>query len=198
MTVGSRGRGVVRAHKPYKKRAPSTREAEFRRLLQETEYSTTECFRKSGYSAPPCQHYWMIAAEYRQSIDSIRWIDLATGEIRPLRVCTLTCAAEKVGLSKKTIARRILEGLVVPARVPSMAHAHNLSSADLVTLAKIGKKHGGHRVVTESDVHRIRSLAKTKTHGQIAKDYNVSRRQISRIVSGERWGWLKAKKGRAA
>lgn len=45
--------------------------------------------------------------------------------------------------------------------------------------------------LTEIDVLKIRSLAQSLTHEEIAKQTKVSRTQVSRIIRRERWGWLK-------
>ncbi len=49
----------------------------------------------------------------------------------------------------------------------------------------------GHAQLTADDVRRIRLLAELgRTKRLIANEFGVNRRQISRIIHKERWGWL--------
>ncbi len=49
----------------------------------------------------------------------------------------------------------------------------------------------GHAKLTESDIPRIRTLAKLGTNNtQLAKRFGVSRKAIAQVVSGKTWAWL--------
>jgi len=44
--------------------------------------------------------------------------------------------------------------------------------------------------LTEADAIEIRSLSRSKTGKELAAQFMVSQTTISRVISGERWGWL--------
>lgn len=45
-------------------------------------------------------------------------------------------------------------------------------------------------VLSEEQVLAIRRLAATKTHKEIAGEFEISRQHVTSIVGGKRWGWL--------
>jgi hypothetical protein len=48
----------------------------------------------------------------------------------------------------------------------------------------------GQSKLTDSDILRIRTLASVHSQVELATMFDVGRDHISRILSGERWGWL--------
>lgn len=160
----------------------------FRSLLVTTDLPISEC--RQVANVYNCAEYREIISESRKRIGRGRWLNLKTGEVRPPNVCTSFCAAEKTGLSRKTITRRIKEGLIDPVDYAGHRQGYNFSPLDIFTLKRFGRKvrTHGNAVVTVADVPAIRRMAKFMFHRDIGYIYGVSRRQISRIVTGERWG----------
>ncbi len=163
---------------------PAELVAEFRRQLQETEMSASEIARRLGIKTG--RGDWKIVKECRRYVASGMWVDRATGELRPRGLCTTACAVAKTGLSEKTIQRRMNEGVVPRRFAKSDRRIHRFSNAAIKRLKRRVQRSGS--TLTRDDIRTIRRRAINETHGQIAKDYGITRRQISRIVSGERWG----------
>ncbi len=169
-------------------KVPEKRLQKLRRLLLETDYSIEECLRRAGCMRGKYGSVEPIIASCRRSVGNGRWVDRTTGELRPRQWCTETCAALKIGLSVRTVRRRIAEGLIQPATAPSHTRIHTFDEKDIQALRAIGRKKPGTSTLSPEDVTAIRELAAHGlTHAAIAERYPVSRRQISRIVSGERW-----------
>lgn len=53
----------------------------------------------------------------------------------------------------------------------------------------------GSAKLTEDQVLQIRRLDGQFSHAEIAVQFGVARQTISKIISGDRWAWLKAKRG---
>ncbi len=167
---------------------PSRRLMRFAQLLRDTDLSAQECGRRSGIGFCFTGRPYRIVREYRRYIGAGRWVDRKTGKVRP-EICTIACAMEKTGLSVKTIRRRTAAQVIAKHTGRSHATLQIFSASDIRTLQKIGlhppDKHG---ILTRKDVKEIRRRARQgETHTRIALDYPVTRRQISRIVTGERW-----------
>lgn len=161
--------------------------AEFRRLLLTTEYSRQECIRLSGIrdGSLACQ----ISKECRRHIGPGRWVNRQTGQVCP-DICTTTCAAEKIGVTKRTINRRVAAGEIKERRAVSYKTLRIFDDVDIGKLQKIGRKKTGSSTLTESEVRQVKRLhADGWSSRQIAThlDHRVSDRQIRRIIQGTRW-----------
>ena len=170
-------------------RIPQPMLDEFRRLLLETNHSIMWCAHHSGLHSRGGGIVGRIVKECRRHVRYGQWVNRKTGKLCPEVLCTSICAAEKTGLSARTVRRRIKEGDVRVARAVS-APVFAFTEKAIATLNKIGNKCIGNKwsaALSASDVRTIKRRAKQETHTAIAKDYPVSRRQISRIVDGTRW-----------
>lgn len=184
------GRGGMgeRRRKRRKRRwwkMPADIERELRRLLHETELPATECRAIVGLSSGSARG---VIKECRRYIGQGQWIDVKTGKVKPA-ICTAQCASKKTGLSVRTLGRRIATGIINDDRAVSHLTVRVFSEADIERLNEYGKHPGDNKgVLTREDVRLIREAAALGiSHTEIATYYPVSCRQISRVVSGERW-----------
>lgn len=53
-----------------------------------------------------------------------------------------------------------------------------------------GERQGCHKL-TESDVREMRTLFASMTNTELARQFNVSRRAVRRVRTGEYWSWFK-------
>jgi hypothetical protein len=169
---------------------------EFRRLLLETDLPAAKCAKRVGILPGGSLKALAIVKDCRRYIGPGQWVNRKTGKLCP-EICTTLCAAEKTGLSRKTVWRRATEqGFVPERRATSNAHMLVFTDEDIKTIKALGKYPKDRcSVLSREDVEAIRELA---AHGHIASEiaerYPVSVRQINRIIRGDRW---KKKEGAA-
>jgi len=73
-----------------------------------------------------------------------------------------------------------------------VTHSENVLHAFRTGLCISRKGEENHQsVLTEDNVHEIRSLLSTDTHKSIGRRFGVSRSAITDISIGRSWGWLK-------
>lgn len=170
--------------------------AEFERLIRDTELSISECARRAGIHPASAttggqNNLRRLVSRHRDYVDNVHWYD-RSGNLHPAE-CGTACAAEKAGLSVKTVQRRIREGLVVPKPSKTGRPMHRFDPADVVTLARKGRKLSGAEQglfakVTAEDVRAIRQAkAGGISSKKLAVRYGVTVRQINRICARQRW-----------
>ncbi len=170
-------------------KTPAAKLEEFEILIRETNYSAAKCAELIGINGKTAAAQ-RIVKQYRRYFNRGRvgrWIDLRTDELRPA-ICDKHCAVEKTGLSAKTITRRISQGLIPQRRAVSHKQILVFLPSDIQRLKKIGRlKNQSNAILAPNDVRAIRQLAADGlTHNAIQDRYpEVTRRQISRIVSGQ-------------
>lgn len=161
--------------------------AEFERLLLETDFSIDECERRAGIKHG--SNADEVVKKTRRLIGGGRWVNRVTGKVHPAD-CTLQCAAIKTGLSTRTIKRRVREGLVRAAQLPSNKGMQSFTDAAITKLKEQGRKPIGPKdtVIKPEDVFTIRRLRENGIPSRkIAEMFHVSQRHINRVLSGERW-----------
>lgn len=170
-------------------RTPQAKLDEFERLIRETDLSAEECAGKAGITTGRTGTPRVIVKKHRRYIGNGRWVDCNTGKVRP-EICTAACAAEKTGLSLRTISRRKAAQFIGNRKSTSHALLTIFTEDDIAMLNAIGRwAPDAWGKLNRDHVEDIRQRAQAgEMHSAIAQDYPVSRRQISRIVSGERWG----------
>jgi hypothetical protein len=158
---------------------------EFERLIRDTDLPARECARQSGMGE---YVHIDIVHKYRRYIGNGRWVDRLTGKVRP-ELCTMACAVKKTGLSARSIRRRIKSGVIEPNHPTSHKYIYAFDEHTIEEIKALGRNPStSWSVLSVDDVNEIRDrAAQGETHVSIAKDFPVSRRQISRIINGTRW-----------
>jgi DNA-binding transcriptional MerR regulator len=169
-------------------RVPEARLQELRRLLLETYLPIEACLQRAGIPSRG-NNADRVIKECRRHVRHGQWMNRVTGKLCPPDVCTAACAADKTGLSEKTIRRHVERGFVQPGNTPSNQALKVFSEDDVALLAEIGRLKPGTSVLSAEDVAAIRKLAAAgRTARDIRKRYPVvTLKQIRRIISGERW-----------
>lgn len=164
----------------------------FEEMIRETDLPAEACMEAVGLKKQTAT-LSAIVRKHRRYVGLGRWVDQQTGKLRP-EICTAACVADKTGMSKKTIMRRVKSGLVEPERAISHIQVSVFSDDDVARIREVGLfPPGPYSNLTREDVAWIREQAaagvtQTRIAEQLPPDKRVSRRQIGRIVDGTRWG----------
>jgi hypothetical protein len=81
------------------------------------------------------------------------------------------------------------EGCVNKRHLSWKTRAENEADKIIHGTSNRGERCGAAKL-TEPQVREIRRLAGGMSHGRIAKQFGVARQTISKVISGDRWGWL--------
>lgn len=80
-------------------------------------------------------------------------------------------------------------GCVTKRHLSWKTHSDNMGDMVAHGASAKGERHGNSKLA-ESDVLAIRSLGHSMTAACIAKQFGISRRNVSNILNGDSWSWL--------